>query len=54
MKYRATIGYVKLKNQNFDFLFGWIDRLGYDGWIGAEYAPTRSTVESLGWLKRYL
>ena len=39
---------------NFDFLFGWIDRLGYDGWIGAEYAPTRSTVESLGWLKRYL
>jgi len=39
---------------NFDFLFGWIDRVGYAGWIGAEYAPAKSTVESLGWLKKYL
>lgn len=38
---------------NFDFLFSWIDRLGYDGWIGAEYAPAKGTVEGLGWLARY-
>jgi hydroxypyruvate isomerase len=39
---------------NFDFLFGWIDRVGYDGWVGAEYQPAKGTAESLGWLKRYL
>jgi hydroxypyruvate isomerase len=39
---------------NFEFLFQWIDRVGYDGWIGAEYVPATATVEGLGWLKRYL
>jgi hydroxypyruvate isomerase len=39
---------------NFNFLFDWIDRVGYDGWIGAEYAPAKGTVEGLGWLKRYV
>jgi len=38
---------------NFDFLFDWIDRLGYDGWIGAEYTPAKGTVDGLGWLKKY-
>jgi len=35
---------------NYTFLFGFIDRLGYDGWIGCEYKPTASTVAGLGWL----
>ncbi len=39
---------------NFPWLFGWIDRVGYRGWIGAEYIPARSTAEGLGWLKPYL
>ena len=39
---------------NFDFLFGWIDRVGYDGWVSAEYHPARGTAASLGWLKPYL
>jgi hydroxypyruvate isomerase len=39
---------------NFDFVFDWIDRVGYDGWVGAEYLPAKTTLESLGWLKRYL
>jgi hydroxypyruvate isomerase len=39
---------------NFNFLFDWIDRVGYDGWIGAEYTPAKGTVEGLGWLKRYV
>jgi hydroxypyruvate isomerase len=38
---------------NFDFLFDWIDRLGYDGWIGAEYTPAKGTAAGLGWLKKY-
>jgi hydroxypyruvate isomerase len=38
---------------NFDFLFDWIDRVGYPGWVGAEYVPAKGTVASLGWLKRH-
>jgi hydroxypyruvate isomerase len=36
---------------NYAYLFALLDRLGYQGWIGAEYKPARSTVEGLGWLK---
>jgi hydroxypyruvate isomerase len=39
---------------NFDFLFGWIDRVGYQGWISAEYVPAKGTVASLGWLRKHL
>jgi len=38
---------------NFDFLFDWIDRVGYPGWVSAEYVPAKGTVASLGWLKRH-
>jgi hydroxypyruvate isomerase len=38
---------------NFEFLFGLIDRLGYTGWIGAEYKPAGSTQAGLGWFKTY-
>jgi hydroxypyruvate isomerase len=38
---------------NFDFLFDWIDRVGYTGWVSAEYVPAKGTVASLGWLKRH-
>jgi hydroxypyruvate isomerase len=31
-------------------LFAALDRLEYDGWVGAEYRPTRRTGETLGWL----
>ncbi len=37
---------------NFPFLFGEIDRLGYDGWIGCEYRPAGDTWAGLGWLPR--
>ncbi len=39
---------------NFPFVFDAIDRLGYDGWIGAEYNPSGRTEDSLGWLKPYV
>jgi hydroxypyruvate isomerase len=29
-----------------------IDELGYTGWIGAEYKPTKTTIEGLDWLTR--
>jgi hydroxypyruvate isomerase len=37
---------------NYPFLFGHIDRLGYQGWIGCEYKPKAGTDEGLGWFKR--
>jgi len=36
---------------NFEFLLRHIDALGYVGWIGCEYFPTRPTAESLGWMR---
>jgi len=39
---------------NFPFLLGFIDRIGYDGWIGCEYKPAGTTAEGLGWPKPYL
>ena len=37
----------------WDFLFGEIERLGYDGWVGCEYIPATGTVEGLGWRSRF-
>ncbi|MBY0437825.1 MAG: hydroxypyruvate isomerase [Burkholderiales bacterium] len=35
---------------NFPFLFGHVDRIGYAGWMSAEYKPLGGTEASLGWL----
>ena len=34
---------------NYRFLFGWLDSIGYDGWIGCEYKPKSTTEAGLGW-----
>lgn len=34
---------------NLDFIFALLDRLGYEGWVGAEYKPARTTEAGLGW-----
>ena len=39
---------------NFDHVFRFIDGLSYDGWIGCEYNPSKTTEESLHWLKDYM
>ena len=39
---------------NYPFLFDWIDRIGFQGWIGCEYVPAARTEDGLGWLKPYL
>jgi hydroxypyruvate isomerase len=36
---------------NYPFLFAFLDRIGYRGWIGCEYKPSKDTQSSLGWLK---
>jgi hydroxypyruvate isomerase len=35
---------------NYGFLLKWIDRVGYDGWIGLEYKPAGRTEDGLGWM----
>ena len=39
---------------NYPYLFGVIDELGYDGWIGCEYRPRAGTSAGLGWAREYL
>ena len=37
---------------NYPYLFGVIDSLDWDGWIGCEYRPAAGTSAGLGWLRR--
>lgn len=34
---------------NYGAIFAAVDKLGFKGWIGAEYRPRRRTEEGLGW-----
>jgi hydroxypyruvate isomerase len=38
---------------NYPFVFSEMDRLGYRGWIGAEYVPRGRTEDGLGWMRKY-
>ena len=38
---------------NYPYVFAEVDRLGYAGWIGAEYRPRFGTEAGLGWAKPY-
>ncbi len=38
---------------DYAYLLPKIDELGYDGWVGLEYKPTRPTVETLDWLEAF-
>ena len=37
---------------NWPVLFAAIDRLGYRGWVAAEYFPRGNTADSLGWMAK--
>ena len=39
---------------NYPFLFEHLDRIGYAGWVSAEYRPRTTTDAGLRWLKPYL
>ncbi|ODP30774.1 hydroxypyruvate isomerase [Pandoraea sp. ISTKB] len=36
---------------NYAYLFAFLDRIGYQGWIGCEYKPATTTTDGLGWFK---
>ena len=36
---------------NYAALFRLLDKLGYRGWVGAEYKPRGKTEDGLGWMK---
>jgi len=36
---------------NYEFLFRFLDSIGYAGWVGCEYKPKGDTAAGLGWLK---
>jgi hydroxypyruvate isomerase len=37
---------------NYTFLYEHLDRIGYKGWVGAEYKPKAGTEAGLGWLRQ--
>ncbi len=37
---------------DYRHLFGVLDRLGYDGYVGCEYRPAGRTEDGLGWFRR--
>jgi hydroxypyruvate isomerase len=63
-RFRPIIGHVQFAGAperqepdigevNYDYLFAALDRLGWDGWVGAEYLPAGRTEDGLGWAVRY-
>ncbi|MEY4496031.1 MAG: hypothetical protein RL744_1095 [Pseudomonadota bacterium] len=63
-KYLSRIGHIQLADNpgrnepgtgeiNYEYLFGLLDRLAYDGYIGCEYKPLKSTEAGLGWMSQY-
>jgi hydroxypyruvate isomerase len=39
---------------DFSSLLNNIDNMNYQGWIGAEYNPSTSTLDSLNWAKPWI
>ena len=38
---------------NFRYLFDWLQKIGYDGWIGCEYKPAATTAGGLHWIAEH-
>jgi len=60
-KYAPSIGHIQAasvpkRNEpdtgevNYPYLFGVIDEIGYQSWVGCEYRPAGKTVDGLAWL----
>ncbi|CAM3664872.1 hydroxypyruvate isomerase [Polynucleobacter antarcticus] len=63
-KYFDRIGHIQLADNpgrnepgtgeiNYEYLFGFLDRLGYSGYIGCEYKPLKTTEAGLSWMGKY-
>jgi len=62
-RYLPLIGHIQLADNpgrnepgtgeiNYPFLFEYLDRIQYSGWIGCEYKPATTTEAGLAWLQR--
>ena len=62
-KHLSRIGHIQVADNpgrnepgtgeiNYGFLFRHLSRIGYSGWIGAEYKPAASTEAGLHWLEQ--
>ena len=38
---------------NYPYLFGVIDEIGFEGWVGCEYRPAGETIAGLEWARPY-
>ncbi len=38
---------------NFEYLFRYLDDMGYDGWVGCEYSPKGDSWDGLSWAEAY-
>ena len=38
---------------NYEYLFAYLDKIGYKGWIGCEYKPLKNTAASLEWMYHF-
>jgi len=63
-KYLPRIGHIQLADNpgrnepgtgeiNYDFLLPFLDRIGYQGWVGCEYKPHKNTAAGLHWKEKY-
>jgi hydroxypyruvate isomerase len=63
-KYLPRIAHIQLADNpgrnepgtgeiNYEYLFGFLDRIGYKGWIGCEYKPQKNTTAGLAWMHHY-
>ena len=39
---------------NYPYIFEALDNMDWQGWLGAEYNPSRPTIETLEWIRPYL
>jgi hydroxypyruvate isomerase len=39
---------------NYPFVFAALDKMGWRGWLGAEYDPSGPTTETLDWLRPFI
>jgi hydroxypyruvate isomerase len=63
-KYAARCGHIQIAGVpgrhepdngeiNYPYIFGLLDEIGYEGWVGCEYRPAEGTVEGLGWFREW-
>ena len=63
-KYLPRIAHIQLADNpgrnepgageiNYRYLFAYLDRIGYKGWIGCEYKPASTTEAGLAWLSKH-